>query len=237
MSKEQPADFDGFTVADFGLGSDREAAREKLAAFVAMICGELSHDEVSRAGALTAVFADDERRPTSDGAYLEIAVGPSGLQLALRAVTDSSGEAFSAWLDERSSLERLEDLTGFNIILLERRALNYEERYRTKRPKWTGGGEVRVRTQIPASNIDPSSRDELLLESEAMDGRWERIAWALEKRWEVDLASRLGGDLARDFVAEVRRLLPIVGRLNLASRQAKATKAPALDRAPWRASG
>ena len=132
---------------------------------------------------------------------------------------------------------RLRGLSGYTLTIIDRRPANFDARYSGQRPKWLAGGDLRVREQLEAGLVDEDYRDELVNSFEGLDRRWERIGFRLHTEWRTGVTAEEVAVSASIIAGSIRELLSILGPLNMAVRRSKSTRAPALDRAPWRPPG
>jgi hypothetical protein len=166
-----------------------------------------------------------------DRASVRFSSSKSAFAVALDAVTDRAAEALLAWLEETRSVDQLADVDGL-LIAYERHPSNIDERYTAKRPKWSDSTVVE-RLRLPLEKLDDEARDRLFALTRTLDGRWEKAAVSCVRTWPSGALSDTG-ILVGEMTKQLELLAPIVGRLNYLVRQAKSSKAPALERAPWR---
>ena len=171
-------------------------------------------------------------RPES--AFVSIAVAELGVTLALNVVTDPHCETFLNWLDESGSLKTLGRLDAVDLIVFDRRPDNYEDRYSSKKPKWTLRGHLVERTRVALDELDEYTLETLVASCKALDPRWERIGFSLARIWPAGQSVLTDDQLLDEMAGTIRALLPVAGRINYLARHAKASKAPALERASWR---
>jgi hypothetical protein len=227
--------FVGFAAADFHSDPDLANRRAALDRFGTAVRAELSTDELSRTGGLSLVLSDDDQASTKESpADVQIMLAPDRLELRLWAMSDRAGTAFLDWLEESSSLARLGTMDRYQLVLVERRPANFEARYGAERPKWSGTNQLLIREKCSAADIDEDFRQELLSVCATFDQRWQKFGISLQIVWEAADAISSGVDLGMEVAVHIRTLLPILGFVNLAVRRAKASRAPALDRASWR---
>jgi hypothetical protein len=196
-----------------------------------------SEEELARAGAIQASVGPIRSVPREDAPRLDIRAGDFGLQVFLLAITQHTAAAFTAWLDEGSALVRIQDLDGWELLAYVRRAANIEDQYRGGRPKWTAAQELREVDRRSATEFDERALGEWMRAASRLDPKWERPGYALSHNWTPQETERVGRALPEQVAEQIKPLLPILGRLVLATRSSRATKAPALDRASWRAQG
>jgi hypothetical protein len=212
-----------------------DGSRQELELLAEEVRCLLGPDERARAGAIEVVAGPATTRDAPDSAVLELSRSPDGLDFALRAVDNRSADAFLDWLNTGDAMRRLGQLDGFALVFSERRAENYADRYTSKRAKWGRAAADVAHYELAAPEIDEDAVDRITSIARGLDARWERPAFTLRASLPVDRSADINSRLAQDLAAHVRALLPILGRVNVAARQAAASRAPAIERASWRA--
>lgn len=132
---------------------------------------------------------------------------------------------------------RLRGLSDYTLTVFDRRPANLAARYSGQRPKWSAGGDLRLREELKAARVNDEYRDELVALFEGLDRRWERIGFRLHTAWRMGATTEEAVASAPTVTDSVRELLSILGPLNMAVRRSKSTQAPALERAAWRPPG
>jgi hypothetical protein len=225
--------FAPLTPDDFAAG--RALASDRLRSSVTVA---LSADERARLGQLQADPANIDVSTTGqDGAFVSIAIDADGVTLSLSIVSDPHAEIFVDWLDESSAFKTLERLEGFELLVLDRQPENLAERYSGKRPIWPTQARTVERERIALEEIEPDAVEALLTSCRSLEWRWERVGFVLTTTRSPELCAERGDQFLVELVEDVQALLPIVGRINRLARQAKGSKAPALERASWRKPG
>jgi hypothetical protein len=217
-------------VRSTGGNNDSQQQPEILAAEISSL---LDRDENARAGAIEIAGDASARRPNT--AFLELSLSHEEIGIALCATDDRSAAAFLEWLNTGEAIRRLPGLEGFVLVVLERRAENHVERYTAKRAKWAPHGTPVELERIAADAIDEDALERIATRIRSFDARWERPAFNLGTRLPRTAPLDLSAHVANELSAHVRALLPILGRVRAGARQAASSRAPALERAPWRA--
>ncbi len=224
--------FTGLAPSDFSNG--REAAALSL---VASLSEMLSKDENARLGTLVvadSIQADATALTGPESAFVSIGVAESGVTLALNVLTEPHTDVLVDWLDESGSLRTLERLHAFDLVVFDRRPDNYEDRYASKKPKWSTRSQVVERERVALDEIDEHGLETLVASCKALDRRWERVGFSLVRCWPAGQCVLTGMQLLDEIASMISALVPVVGRVNYLGRQAKTSKAPALERASWR---
>lgn len=233
MSRLVPHRFPPLTPSDFD--ANHALASERLSS---SLSASLSGDERARLGQLQVAPAETDASGTDqDGAFVSIEVHETGMTLSLHIVNDPHAEMFVDWLDESNAFKTLERLEGFDLLVLDRQPENPAERYSGKRPIWPTRARTAERERIVLDEIEPDALEALVASCRSLKWRWERVGFALTRTRSPDLCVELRDQLPVELVEEVRALLPLIGRVNRLARQAKGSKAPALERASWRKPG
>jgi len=219
----------GLAASDFN--DPGKAACEELAAVLSDL---LSKDENARLGQIRIDSGAPDDPSAIDGAFVSLAMDEAGLTVALIVVADPHGDVFADLLSESSTRKTLEALEDFDLVVIDRQPENIEDRYLNKQPKWKGQPSMSERLRIPVEDLDESAIEALGASIGTLDRRWERIGFKLIRSWPADVCVAKGEGLLAEIADALRALAPVVGRVNYRARQAKMSKAPALERASWR---
>ncbi len=230
-----PGDFIGLAAEDFVAG---EPAAGRLAEYVT---ASLSDEEYTRLGTIRArgetPVPADSRAPAEDGAAVWITVEEAGVRASLNIVSDPHAGVFIDWLDQASSLRALERLEEFELLVMDRQPENIAERYSGGRPAWSRPSRLSERTRLRTEELDEENVERLVTALRTLEWRWERVGFALERVWRAERCLELGDQLPGEIASDLSNLAALRGRINHLARQAKASKAPALERASWRKPG
>ena len=88
--------------------------------------------------------------------------------------------------------------------------------------------------RLEAAEVDNDARDRLFAACRDMDGKWERAAVSLYRRWSPKHCMADDTDVVGEVAGAAEEIAPIAARLNYLVRQAASARAPGLERAPWR---
>ncbi len=216
-----------------------------LARLIEAVTDQFSGTQIERIAEGDLVPGLVEATPTEPGTPMAplpeepvcvLGISPVGVELAFVALSDPAASIFLDWTEESSARKALERLEGFDLRVIDRRPENPAEQYSARKAKWVKAGRLSMRLIVALDEFDENARDRLAADLAKADPRWERFGFAIARIWHVsptDDPENLPGEIA----AQLRLLLPIRGQIVSRTRQAKSTKPPAMERAPWREPG
>jgi hypothetical protein len=170
---------------------------------------ELGAIHVGQLGLWERAWAQTHHK--ADKINLTLEMSSEGLELDLVAWSADRAQRMLEWLRSHGT-KALPGLDGYELVLFQRRAKNYEKRSSGAKPWWQREDSNEV-GRIEAGSAG-ATLESLLAQIDAWERKWEKPAFHLRRFWPRKAVTETGVAIVPSIQLEVTRLMPLLEDLN-----------------------